>query len=338
MKLRDRTHSFAIVFVLLLAASVQAQHTVGRPSDQAQARQKSQADLKEGFRDDFIKASEEYKASLQKLLVVYQNDVTKLTEHSANWKELYAKGLISRLQYEGTTGKIAEARARVEELGKEIANADIAVAAARQPPQLEHLRSLENTVGRPAPSWTTGDIGIDELIHKNGKLYGVDPYLIFCVVHQESRFRSSAVSLKGARGLMQLMPGTAARYGVLNAHDPRQNIMGGTRYLRDLLQLFGGRVDLALAGYNAGEGAVLKYGRTIPPYKETRNYVRLIGLRYRRIPNATAPVTFPTRKRRQQVRRFTVSKRRSGRGPISFLDAKTIESAGGFRSARRSRA
>ncbi len=81
-------------------------------------------------------------------------------------------------------------------------------------------------------------------------------------------------------GLMQLMPGTAARYGVTNPYDPAQSIMGGTRYLANLLRLFGGRVDLALAGYNAGEGAVMKYGRRVPPYAETQNYVRTIGARY----------------------------------------------------------
>jgi soluble lytic murein transglycosylase-like protein len=88
--------------------------------------------------------------------------------------------------------------------------------------------------------------------------------------------------VKGAQGLMQLMPGTAARYGVTNLNDPAQNIMGGTRYLKDLLRLFPGRIDLALAAYNAGEGAVIKYGQTIPPYKETQDYVRLISFRYLR--------------------------------------------------------
>jgi soluble lytic murein transglycosylase-like protein len=80
---------------------------------------------------------------------------------------------------------------------------------------------------------------------------------------------------------MQLMPGTAARYGVTNPYDVAQNIKGGTRYLKDLLKMFNGRVDLALAGYNAGEGAVMKYGYTVPPYQETRNYVRLILKRYK---------------------------------------------------------
>ena len=83
---------------------------------------------------------------------------------------------------------------------------------------------------------------------------------------------------------MQLMPGTAARYGVTNPYDVAQNIKGGTRYLKDLLQMFNGRVDLALAGYNAGEGAVMKYGNSIPPYDETRNYVRLILKRYGKKP------------------------------------------------------
>ena len=109
---------------------------------------------------------------------------------------------------------------------------------------------------------------------------GVDPYLVYCLMSQESRFVSGATSYKGAQGLMQLMPGTAARYGVTNPYDVAQNISGGTRYLRDLLKMFNGRVDLALAGYNAGEGAVMKYGYTIPPYNETRNYVRLIIARY----------------------------------------------------------
>ena len=97
---------------------------------------------------------------------------------------------------------------------------------------------------------------------------------------QESGFTSGAVSPKGAQGLMQLMPDTATRYGVTNPYDVAQSIMGGTRYLKDLLTMFNGRVDLALAGYNAGEGAVMKYGNSIPPYSETRNYVKLILARY----------------------------------------------------------
>ena len=129
--------------------------------------------------------------------------------------------------------------------------------------------------------------------------YGVDPYLIFCVMEQESQFHTRIVSPKGARGLMQLMPATGAHYGVRNAFDPAQNIMGGTRYLKKLLEQFGGRVDLVLAGYNAGEGAVMKYGRNVPPYRETRNYVKKISARYKQsrpvVVAAENPVGFASR-------------------------------------------
>ncbi len=128
--------------------------------------------------------------------------------------------------------------------------------------------------------WSTGNMKIDALIRQNGSRYGVDPYLIFCVMEQESHFNPRVVSPKGARGLMQLMPGTGARFGVRSPFDPAQNIMGGTRYLKQLLEQFRGRVDLVLAGYNAGEGAVMKYGRNVPPYKETRDYVKRISKRY----------------------------------------------------------
>ena len=128
--------------------------------------------------------------------------------------------------------------------------------------------------------WTTGSARLDALIRQNGTRFGVDPYLVFLVMEHESHFNSRAVSPVGARGLMQLMPGTAARFGVRNSFDPAQNVMGGTRYLKELLARFNDRVDLVLAGYNAGEGAVMKYGRRVPPYRETRNYVRRITAKY----------------------------------------------------------
>jgi soluble lytic murein transglycosylase-like protein len=89
-----------------------------------------------------------------------------------------------------------------------------------------------------------------------------------------------AVSPKGAMGLMQLMPGTARRLGVRKPFDAAENIRAGTQYMRELMDMFGGKVDLVLASYNAGEGAVLKYGRNVPPYRETRDYVKTIGKRY----------------------------------------------------------
>jgi soluble lytic murein transglycosylase-like protein len=136
--------------------------------------------------------------------------------------------------------------------------------------------------GKKASGWSTGRPGLDSLIRQNGGKYGVDPYLIFLVMEQESHFNTHAVSPKGARGLMQLMPGTAARFGVRRAHDPAQNISGGARYLRELLNRFNNRVDLVLASYNAGEGAVAKFGNRVPPYQETRNYVKKISYRYKR--------------------------------------------------------
>ena len=135
--------------------------------------------------------------------------------------------------------------------------------------------------GKKERGWSTGSVRLDSLIRQNGYRYGVDPYLIFLVMEKESQFNSRALSPKGARGLMQLMPGTGARFGVRNPHDPAQNISAGTRYLRELLNRFNNRVDLVLAGYNAGEGAVMKYGGKGPPYKETRNYVKHTSYRYR---------------------------------------------------------
>jgi hypothetical protein len=128
--------------------------------------------------------------------------------------------------------------------------------------------------------FTTGDATVDSYILDSGRRNSVDPLLLYAIMHQESTFKPRAMSNKGARGLMQLMPGTALRFGVTSIWDPKQNIEGGTRYMRFLLDKFDGDVKLALAGYNAGEGAVMKYGYRIPPYSETQEYVRRISKRY----------------------------------------------------------
>lgn len=115
----------------------------------------------------------------------------------------------------------------------------------------------------------------DELIDQVATTHGVDSALVRAVVQAESAFKSDAVSVKGATGLMQLMPATAERYGVSDRNDPVQNVNGGVRYLRDLLDMFGQNLALAVAAYNAGEGAVMKH-RGIPPYSETQHYVRKV--------------------------------------------------------------
>jgi transglycosylase-like protein with SLT domain len=128
--------------------------------------------------------------------------------------------------------------------------------------------------------FTTGDSTVDNYILESGRRNSVDPLLLYAIMHQESTFKPRAMSHKGARGLMQLMPRTAQRFGVTSIWDPRQNIEGGTRYMRFLLDKFEGDVQLALAGYNAGEGAVVKYGYQVPPYSETQEYVRRISRNY----------------------------------------------------------
>lgn len=117
------------------------------------------------------------------------------------------------------------------------------------------------------------------------KEYALPQGLVHAVIHQESRGRVDAVSIKGAFGLMQLMPGTAAQLGV-NPYDPEQNVRGGALYLRQQIDRFGS-IPLALAAYNAGPGAVLRYGG-IPPYRETQNYVSTIMRRWQPPPSSTA--------------------------------------------------
>ncbi|HEX8354253.1 MAG TPA: lytic transglycosylase domain-containing protein [Pyrinomonadaceae bacterium] len=164
-------------------------------------------------------------------------------------------------------------------------------AAAATPAALSSNAAPAAPAAAPAPSlrmaaasaldgFSTGDASVDGFIVDSSRRYGVDPLLIYSIMHRESSFKRFALSHKGARGLMQLMPATAARLGVRNIFDPQQNIEGGVKYMRFLLNMFDGDVRLALAGYNAGEGAVLKYRRNVPPYRETQEYVRRISQRY----------------------------------------------------------
>ncbi len=215
--------------------------------------------------------STDYKKTLNDLEALYEREVQKLDQQNTQAKGLYRDGLISRVEMEKSDQVLADARAKVEAARNQI-------AAANKPAPI--LPDASMNAGPSDVAWTTGNNTVDNLVRFYGNKYGVDPYLIFCLMSQESKFSKIATSPKGAQGLMQLMPGTAARYGVANPYDVAQSIMGGTRYLKDLLLMFNGRIDLALAGYNAGENAVIKHGYTVPPYQETRNYVRLITARY----------------------------------------------------------
>jgi soluble lytic murein transglycosylase-like protein len=131
----------------------------------------------------------------------------------------------------------------------------------------------------PADIPTSGDPHLDRIIFDSARHEGLDPKFVHAVIWQESKYIVDARSHAGAQGLMQLMPATAKRFGCENPNDPKDNIEAGTKYLHWLLKRFDGNVELALAGYNAGEGSVDKYNG-IPPYNETRNYVKIISQRY----------------------------------------------------------
>ena len=125
-----------------------------------------------------------------------------------------------------------------------------------------------------ATDWLARSVEYDDAITRAAGAAKVRPELVRAVIVVESGFNPRAISRRGAIGLMQLLPSTARRYGAFNAFDPEQNILAGAQYLADLITRFGGdKLDLVLAAYNAGEAAVEKYGRRIPPYKETRAYV-----------------------------------------------------------------
>lgn len=142
----------------------------------------------------------------------------------------------------------------------------------------------QETGKRRYPAFAPKPSSYDAVIRNTAHEVSLDPMLIKSVMHAESAFNPNAVSRKGASGLMQLMPDTARRYGVSSIFDPEQNILGGARYLSYLLERFDGDLELTLAGYNAGEKAVDETGG-VPPYAETRHYVKKVMNLYRQYRN-----------------------------------------------------
>jgi soluble lytic murein transglycosylase-like protein len=144
-------------------------------------------------------------------------------------------------------------------------------AATYEVPQAPSIRAT-----RPAAATEETD-RYEPLVQEHAARQSLRPDLVRAVIQVESGFNPWARSPKGAMGLMQLMPATARELGVRNAYDPEENIRGGTEYLRQLLDKYEGNEELALAAYNAGAGAVDRYGRRVPPYRETKDYVRKVG-------------------------------------------------------------
>jgi hypothetical protein len=190
-------------------------------------------------------------------------------------------------------------------LSSGFAQAHIYRSLDQDPPVITNVRPTEgrweivireqDTVARAAPA--SGSFAVDSNalyashIQAAATANNVDPALIRAVISAESGYNPHAVSRAGAVGLMQLMPETASRYNVANARDPEQNIHGGARYLSDLLQMFNNDVRLAVAAYNAGEQAVMKYGNQIPPYRETQEYVPKVLQFYAHYRNGGADTT-----------------------------------------------
>jgi soluble lytic murein transglycosylase-like protein len=156
---------------------------------------------------------------------------------------------------------------------------ELTVAAAVEPAPAVVAQPLAALSPSPSPG---GAERFGALIRKVAQDTALSPQLLHAVIAVESGFDARAVSNKGALGLMQLMPLTAQRFGVRDPFDPAQNIAGGAAYLKSLLELFNGDLQLALAAYNAGEAAVIRAGYRIPPYAETRAYVPRVLARLRR--------------------------------------------------------
>ncbi len=213
------------------------------------------------------------------------------SDDSSRWKSQYiryretvesTKNFADKLQtaHENTTPNSVSSSASANSSASEKSKKEL---SSKNSPDKKTEIKTENVAGANNPLSTSEDFASAELspkmteylpnIKAAAQKYNLPAELIAGIIWQESRGNPRAQSHCGAMGLMQLMPETAAHLGVQNAFDPAQNIEGGSKYIRQMIDRFNGRVELAVAAYNAGPGNVEKYGRTIPPFKETQEYV-----------------------------------------------------------------
>ncbi len=195
--------------------------------------------------------------------------VAKRVKRKGKWVTIYEDPLVKKTASSKPTTKASDS------------------LALREDRSTRPTKLLMGSPNNGLKGFTTGNELHDKYIVESSKKYRIDPLLIYAQMHQESAFKIKATSHKGASGLMQLMPATARRFGVTSIYDPKQNIEAGVRYMRWLLDHFNQDVVLALAGYNAGEGAVMRYSWNVPPFRETQEYVRRISARYRSISDPT---------------------------------------------------
>ncbi len=175
----------------------------------------------------------------------------------------------------------------------------------------------------------------DEHINQTAREHGLDPLLVKAMIKVESNFNPDAVSPAGAMGVMQLMPGTAERVGVADAFDPDENIEGGIKYMAMLMKLFNNNTTLALAGYNAGENAVIKYGYKIPPYDETIEYVDRVYAHYDHLRNYHVKRNTRSMVASRKDGKRVASSSRAGGSSKSFMYVETASSAKVYKNGKQ---
>ena len=175
----------------------------------------------------------------------------------------------------------------------------------------------------------------DEHINQTAREHGLDPLLVKAMIKVESNFNPDAVSPAGAMGVMQLMPGTAERVGVSDAFDPDENIEGGIKYMAMLMKLFNNNTTLALAGYNAGENAVIKYGYKIPPYDETIEYVDRVYAHYDHLRNYHVKRNTRSMVASRKDGKRVASSSRAGGSSKSFMYVETASSAKVYKNGKQ---